>query len=437
MKSSKQKRKHWFIKNLENKDKLESNNSHTITKPTDFAAIRAEFPLLNRDMNGKPIVFLDSAASSQKPQQVLDALDHYYKAQNANVHRGVYKLSQEATDAYEAGRKAAQRFINAEHEHEVILVRGTTEGINLVASSYGRKFFKEGDEILISAMEHHSNIVPWQMVAEQTGAVLKVIPVNDQGELIMEEFDQLLSEKTKMVAVVHISNSLGTINPVKEIIDKAHTLDIPVLIDGAQAVPHMKIDVQELDADFYVFSAHKIFGPTGIGILYGKEDLLNSMPPYQGGGEMIDRVTFEKTTYNHLPHKFEAGTPDISGAVGLGAAIEYIEQIGHEVIGAYEQELLNYAMERLEKIDGIRFIGQAEQKASVISFLIDGTHPYDVGTILDKMGVAVRTGHHCTQPLMDRFGIPGTVRASFAFYNNKADIDRLVEAVEKAAKMLR
>ncbi|MEM6378717.1 MAG: cysteine desulfurase, partial [Bacteroidota bacterium] len=342
-----------------------------------------------------------------------------------------------ATDAYEAGRRAAQRFINAEHEHEVILVRGTTEGINLVASSYGRKFFKEGDEILISAMEHHSNIVPWQMVAEQTGAVLKVIPVNDQGELIMEEFDKLLSSKTKMVAVVHVSNSLGTINPVKAIIDKAHALDVPVLIDGAQAIPHMKIDVQELDADFYVFSAHKIFGPTGIGILYGKEDLLNAMPPYQGGGEMIDRVTFEKTTYNHLPHKFEAGTPDISGAVGLGAAIEYIEKVGHEAIGAYEQELLEYAMERLEKIDGIRFIGQAEHKASVISFLIDGTHPYDVGTILDKMGVAVRTGHHCTQPLMDRFGIPGTVRASFAFYNNKADIDRLVEAVEKAAKMLR
>lgn len=422
---------------MENNDQLKLNNSNTITELTDFAAIRAEFPLLNQDMNGKPIVFLDSAASSQKPQQVLDALDHYYKHLNANVHRGVYKLSQEATDAYEAGRKAAQRFINAEHEHEVILVRGTTEGINLVASSYGRKFFQAGDEILISAMEHHSNIVPWQMVAEQTGAILKVIPVNDRGELIMEEFDQLLSEKTKMVAVVHVSNSLGTINPVKEIIDKAHALNVPVLIDGAQAIPHMEIDVQALDADFYVFSAHKIFGPTGIGILYGKEDLLNAMPPYQGGGEMIDRVTFEKTTYNHLPHKFEAGTPDISGAVGLGAAIEYIEKIGHDAIGAYEQELLDYAMERLEKIDGIRFIGQAAQKASVISFLIDGTHPYDVGTILDKMGVAVRTGHHCTQPLMDRFEIPGTIRASFAFYNNKADIDRLVEAVEKAAQMLR
>ncbi|GAB5550876.1 MAG: cysteine desulfurase [Saprospiraceae bacterium] len=425
------------MKNLENNDQVESNDTNTFTQAIDFEAIRAEFPLLNKDMNGKPIVFLDSAASSQKPQQVIDALAHYYQHQNANVHRGVYKLSQEATDAYEAGRKAAQRFINAEHEHEVILVRGTTEGINLVASSYGRKFFQEGDEILISAMEHHSNIVPWQMVAEQTGAILKVIPVNDLGELIMEEFDQLLSERTKMVAVVHVSNSLGTINPVKEIIDKAHALNVPVLIDGAQAIPHMKIDVQALDADFYVFSAHKIFGPTGIGILYGKEDLLNAMPPYQGGGEMIDRVTFEKTTYNHLPHKFEAGTPDISGAVALGAAIEYIENIGHDLIGAWEQELLDYAMERLEKIEGIRFIGQAEKKASVISFLIDGTHPYDVGTILDKMGVAVRTGHHCTQPLMDRFEIPGTVRASFAFYNNKADIDRLVEAVEKAAQMLR
>jgi cysteine desulfurase/selenocysteine lyase len=388
-------------------------------------------------MNGQPLVFLDSAASSQKPQIVLDALEQYYTTQNANVHRGVYQLSQRATDAYEAGRRAVQRFINAEHEHEIILVRGTTEAINLVASSYGRKFLEEGDEILISAMEHHSNIVPWQMIAEQTGAQLKVIPVNDQGELMMEEFDRLLTEKTRIVAVVHVSNSLGTINPVEEIIDKAHALNVPVLVDGAQAIPHMKIDVQALDADFYVFSAHKLFGPTGIGILYGKEELLNAMPPYQGGGEMIDRVTFEKTTYNHLPHKFEAGTPDISGAVGLGAAIEYVEKIGHEAIAQYEQELLEYATEQLKAIEGIRIIGEAENKASVISFLLEGIHPYDVGTILDKLGIAVRTGHHCTQPLMDRYGIPGTIRASFSFYNNKEDIDQLVAGVKRAAKMLR
>jgi cysteine desulfurase/selenocysteine lyase len=388
-------------------------------------------------MNGQPLVFLDSAASSQKPQIVLDALEQYYTTQNANVHRGVYQLSQRATDAYEAGRRAVQRFINAEHEHEIILVRGTTEAINLVASSYGRKFLEEGDEILISAMEHHSNIVPWQMIAEQTGAQLKVIPVNDQGELMMEEFDRLLTEKTRIVAVVHVSNSLGTINPVEEIIDKAHALNVPVLVDGAQAIPHMKIDVQALDTDFYVFSAHKLFGPTGIGILYGKEELLNAMPPYQGGGEMIDRVTFEKTTYNHLPHKFEAGTPNISGAVGLGAAIEYVEKIGHEAIAQYEQELLEYATEQLKAIEGIRIIGEAEKKASVISFLLEGTHPYDVGTILDKLGIAVRTGHHCTQPLMDRYGIPGTIRASFSFYNNKEDIDQLVAGVKRAAKMLR
>lgn len=416
--------------------KLNIHTPDTVAK-VDFAAIRSDFPLLQSSMNGQPLVFLDSAASSQKPQIVLDALEQYYTTQNANVHRGVYQLSQRATDAYEAGRRAVQRFINAEHEHEIILVRGTTEAINLVASSYGRKFLEEGDEILISAMEHHSNIVPWQMIAEQTGAQLKVIPVNDQGELMMEEFDRLLTEKTRIVAVVHVSNSLGTINPVEEIIDKAHALNVPVLVDGAQAIPHMKIDVQALDADFYVFSAHKLFGPTGIGILYGKEELLNAMPPYQGGGEMIDRVTFEKTTYNHLPHKFEAGTPDISGAVGLGAAIEYVEKIGHEAIAQYEQELLEYATEQLKAIEGIRIIGEAENKASVISFLLEGTHPYDVGTILDKLGIAVRTGHHCTQPLMDRYGIPGTIRTSFSFYNNKEDIDQLVAGVKRAAKMLR
>jgi len=415
-----------------------ANNPNTATAAkVDFAAVRADFPLLKRRMNGQPLAFLDSAASSQKPQTVLDALNHYYEAQNANVHRGVYQLSQEATDAYEGGRRAAQRFINAQHEHEIILVRGTTEGINLVANSYGREFLKPGDEILVSAMEHHSNIVPWQMIAQQTGANLKVIPINDRGEIIMEAYENLLSEKTRIVAVVHVSNSLGTINPIKAIIDKAHAIDVPVLVDGAQAIPHMAIDVQELDADFYVFSGHKLFGPTGIGILYGKEALLNAMPPYQGGGEMIDRVSFERTTYNHLPHKFEAGTPDISGAIGLGAAIEYVEQIGHSAIGAYEQELLEYATQQLKTIEGLRIIGEAEHKASVISFLIDGTHPYDVGTILDKLGVAVRTGHHCTQPLMDRYQIPGTIRASFAFYNNTEDIDRLVAGVQRAARMLR
>ena len=409
------------------------NKNNTII---DFEKIRADFPLLKRDMNGKPIVFLDSGASSQKPQYVIDAMNDYYTNQHANVHRGVYQLSQEATDAFEKGRHLAQQFINAPSEKEVLFVRGTTEGINLVASSYGRKFLKEGDEVLISAMEHHSNIVPWQLACELAGAHLKVIPINDAGELLMEEFDQLLNERTKIVAVNHISNSLGTINPVEEIIKKAHAIGVPVLVDGAQAAPHMKIDVQALDADFYTFSGHKVFGPTGIGILYGKEKWLNAMPPYHGGGEMIETCTFEKTTYNELPHKFEAGTPDIAGVIGLGAAIEYVEKIGHEAISKHEHELLTYATAELKKIEGIRLIGTAKNKASVISFLLDGTHPYDVGTILDKLGIAVRTGHHCTQPLMNRFAIPGTIRASFAFYNNKEDIDKLVEGVKRAKQML-
>ena len=402
----------------------------------DFDKVRADFPLLRRNIKGKPLVFLDSAASSQKPESVIRALDQYYEQTNANVHRGVYQLSQEATDAFELSRKKVQAFINARHEHEVIFVRGTTEGINLVAASFGKKFFREGDEILISAMEHHSNIVPWQLIAEQTGAVLKVIPVSDRGELDMEAFDSLLNERTKIVAVTHVSNTLGTINPVKTIISKAHEKGVPVLIDGAQAIPHMEIDVQELDADFYTVSGHKVFGPTGIGILYGKEKWLEAMPPYHGGGEMIKTVTFTKTTYAELPHKFEAGTPDISGVVGLGAAIDYVNSIGRAAISAYEHELLVYGTQRLQEIPGIRIIGTADEKASVISFLLEGTHPFDVGTILDQMGVAVRTGHHCTQPLMDLFEIPGTVRASFAMYNNTADIDSLVAAVEKAATML-
>lgn len=409
----------------------------TTTRPFDAAAIRQEFPILQQKMNGKPLVFLDSAASSQKPRAVIEALDHYYEHLNANVHRGVYQLSQEATNAHEHGREVARRFINAASTKEVLFTRGTTEGINLVAQCYGRKYLTEGDEILISGMEHHSNIVPWQMIAEQTGAILKVIPVTEKGELDMEAFHQLLNKRTKIVAVVHVSNTLGTINPVKDIIDAAHALNVPVLIDGAQATPHMQADVQALDADFYVFSGHKVFGPTGIGILYGKEAWLEAMPPYHGGGEMIKTVTFEKTTYNELPFKYEAGTPDISGSVALGVAMEYIETIGYKAIQQHEQDLLDYAMTQLREIDGIRFIGEAEHKASVISFLIDGTHPYDVGTLLDKLGIAVRTGHHCTQPLMDQFGIPGTVRASFAVYNNREDVDRLVAGVKRAAHMLR
>ena len=388
-------------------------------------------------MNGKPIAFLDSAASSQKPSSVLEAMDTYYREKHANVHRGVYQLSQEATTAYENARELVRGFLNAPSTKEVIFVRGCTEGINLVAATFGRRFLDAESEVLISAMEHHSNIVPWQLACEASGAKLKVIPVNDKGELIMEEFERLLTNKVKIVALTHVSNTLGTINPVKEVIEKAHARDIPVLLDGAQAIPHMPVDVQELDVDFYTFSGHKMFGPTGIGVLYGKEAWLNALPPYQGGGEMIETVTFEKTTYNELPHKFEAGTPDIAGTIGLGAAIEYIQSVGYETIHAHEAELLDYATQKLQRIEGIRFIGTAKEKASVISFLIEGMHPYDVGTILDKLGIAVRTGHHCTQPLMDQFGIPGTVRASLAFYNNKNDIDRLVEGVKRAVAMLR
>ena len=402
----------------------------------DLKKIRADFPLLTREMNNKPIIFLDSAASSQKPTAVIERMNYYYENQHANVHRGVYQLSQEATDVFEAARRATQSFINAGSDREIIFTRGTTESINLVASSFGRKYLKEGDEVLISAMEHHSNIVPWQLICEQTGAQLKVVPVNERGELIMEEFDQLLSERTRIVAIVHISNALGTINPVKAIIEKAHARNIPVLIDGAQAVPHLKIDVQELDVDFYVFSAHKMLGPTGMGVLYGKEALLDAMPPYHGGGEMIKTVSFEKTTYNELPFKFEAGTPDIAGAVGLHAAIDYMNNIGHEAIQAHEADLLAYGTEKLQQIEGLRIIGTAEKKASVLSFVVEGTHPYDIGSILDKLGIAVRTGHHCTQPLMDRYGLSGTVRASFALYNTREEIDKLAAAIQRALKML-
>ncbi len=402
----------------------------------NISEIRKDFPLLGREVNGKPLVYLDNGATAQKPKQVIDAISTYYELENANVHRGVHFLSQLATDKFEAARETVRAFINAPHLHEVIFTRGTTEAINLVAHSFCKAFLKAGDEILISAMEHHSNIVPWQMACEDHGATLKVIPYNNKGELIQEEFEKLLTEKVKLVSVVHISNALGTINPVKEMIQKAHAKGIPVMVDGAQAAPHLAIDVQLLDADFYCFSGHKVFAPTGIGVLYGKEKWLNAMPPYHGGGEMIKTVTFEKTTYNELPHKFEAGTPDIAGVIGLGTALNYINNLGISEIGAWEHELLIYATEKLEQIPGLKIVGTASEKASVISFTVDGIHPYDIGVLVDKMGIAIRTGHHCAQPIMDHFGIPGTARASFAFYNTFDDIDRLVAAVSKAVTML-
>ena len=398
--------------------------------------IRSQFPILNQEINGKPLVYLDNGASSQKPTRVIESLKYYYENDHANVHRGVHTLSQRATDAFEAVRKQVQQLINAQHEHEIIYTRGTTEAINLVASSFGKVFIEEGDEVLISTMEHHSNIVPWQMMCEEWGAKLKVIPINDRGEIILDEFDLLLSSKTAMVAVNHVSNALGSINPVFEIISKAHKVGAAVLIDGAQSVPHMKVDVQNLDADFYCFSAHKMYGPTGIGILYGKERWLNDMPPYHGGGEMIDKVTFDETTYNSLPFKFEAGTPNIADTIALGEAINFMNEVGIENIGNWEKALVDYATEELLKIDGLRIVGTAETKASVISFLVGDIHPFDMGTILDQLGIAVRTGHHCTMPLMNWYGIQGTVRASFAVYNTKEEVDVLVEGVKRAAKML-
>jgi cysteine desulfurase/selenocysteine lyase len=416
-----------------------SANKISGTSPAvfDVERIRKDFPLLERKVNGKQLVYFDNGATSQKPLAVIEAIDHYYRQQNSNIHRGVHTLSQEATQAFEDAREAVRAHINAAHSREVIITRGTTESINLVADCFGRKFVNEGDEIIITAMEHHSNIVPWQMMCEARKAKLRVIPFNDAGELMMEEYDKLLNKRTKLVAAVHVSNSLGTINPVKDIIEKAHKLNVPVLLDGAQAVPHMQVDVQELDVDFYCFSAHKMFGPTGIGILYGKEKWLNEMPPYQGGGEMIKTVTLEKTTYNELPFKFEAGTPHIEGGIALKAAIDYINSIGLFNIAKYEEELLEYATKALSNIEGLRIVGTAQHKASVISFIIEGVHPYDLGTILDKLGIAVRTGHHCTQPIMDRFCIPGTARASFAFYNTKQEVDVLVEGVKKAIQMLK
>jgi cysteine desulfurase/selenocysteine lyase len=386
-------------------------------------------------VNGQPLVYLDNAATSQTPQQVIDVIVEYYQGYNANIHRGVHTLSQEATDAYEAARQKIQKHFNIAKAHEVIFTSGTTDAINLVANGF-TSFLKKGDEVLVSAMEHHSNIVPWQMLCERTGTTLKVIPMNLNGELIMEEYHKLLSEKTKLVFCNHVSNALGTINPIKEIIDAAHQAGAAVLIDGAQAAPHIKADLQALDVDFYTVSAHKMCGPTGVGILYGKEEWLNKLPPYQGGGEMIAEVTFEKTTYADLPHKFEAGTPNICGGIAFGAALDYMNHIGFDAIAQYENELLQYATEQLLTIDGLKIYGTAANKTSVISFNIKGIHPYDIGTIVDKLGIAVRTGHHCAQPIMDFYKIPGTVRASFSFYNTKEEVDRLVEGVKRAKNML-
>ena len=409
---------------------------------TDFekilavAGCRHHFPLLRQRVNGKPLVYLDNAATSQKPQVVIDAILKFYQEENSNIHRGVHALSERATQLYESARDRAREFINAAESKEIVYVRGTTEGINLVAYSYGRPNVGAGDEVVISALEHHSNIVPWQILCSEKGARLRVIPVNDAGELLLDEYERLLNRRTKIVALTHVSNALGTINPVREMIATAHSHGIPVLIDGAQAVPHMKVDVQDLDCDFYAFSAHKMFGPTGVGILYGKSRMLEAIPPYQGGGDMIKSVTYEKTTYNDLPHKFEAGTPNIAGSIGLGAAIEYIMKLDMDAVAAVEHELLEYATSALLSIPKVRIIGTARHKAAVISFTIDGIHPHDIGTILDQEGIAIRTGHHCAQPLMQRFGLPATARASFAFYNTKEEVDSLVRGIHKVIEVL-
>jgi len=409
---------------------------HEVIAEFDVASVRKQFPTLNQTVYDKPLIYLDNGATSQKPQMVIDAIARYYTKENSNIHRGVHFLSQHATTLYEDARTTIQKYINAPSSDEVLFTSGTTGGINLVAFSFG-DLLAEGDEIIISAMEHHSNIVPWQMLCERKKCVLKVIPININGELIMSEFDKLLSNKTKLVSVTHISNALGTINPVREIISKAHAIGAKVLIDGAQSIQHIKIDVQELDCDFFTFSGHKVFGPTGVGILYGKRAILDQMPPYQGGGDMIAKVTFEKTTYNELPHKFEAGTPNISGGIALGTAFEFLNQLDLDAVEVYETDLLTYAQTELLKIEGVRIIGTAERKTSVVSFVIDGLHPFDVGTLLDKQGIAVRTGHHCTQPVMDFFKIPGTIRASFAFYNTKEEVDILVNGLKRSISMLR
>jgi cysteine desulfurase/selenocysteine lyase len=402
----------------------------------DIQKIRQDFPVLDQEVNGRPLVYFDNAATNQKPLPVIHALTRYYEGYNANIHRGIHHLAEQATAAFEASRRAIQAFLNAKHWQEIIFTYGTTDGINLVAQTYGRRFLKEGDEIIISTMEHHSNIVPWQMLCEEKGCVLKVIPVDDNGELLIDEYEKLLSEKTKFVSCVHVSNSLGTINPVKTIIDKAHAVGAVVLIDGAQASSHLELDVQALDADFYVLSAHKLYGPTGMGVLYGKKEILDAMPPYRGGGEMIKEVTFAKTTYNDLPYKFEAGTPNIADVIAVKTALEYMAGLGKENIAAHENDLLQYATEQLSELNGLRIIGQAKHKIGVISFVLDGIHHQDTGVILDQQGIAVRTGHHCTQPLMQRFGIAGTTRASFAVYNTREEVDRLVQGLHRVQKMM-
>ena len=401
----------------------------------DVARIREDFPILKQRINDKPLVYLDNAATGQKPQAVIDALVNYYTCENSNVHRGVHTLSQRATDAYEGARSKVRQFLNAADDREIIFVRGTTEAINLVAQTYGRENIGPGDEIIISAMEHHSNIVPWQILGQETGAILKVVPINDDGELLLDEYEKLLSPRTKLVSIVHQSNALGTINPVEQIVELAHRRGVPVLLDGAQSVAHVPVDVSRVDCDFYVFSGHKLYGPTGIGVLYGKAELLEAMPPYQGGGEMIRSVTFEKTLYNTIPNKFEAGTQNIAGSVGLGAAIDYVANLGMDNIAAYEQELLTYGTRRLSEIGPLRLIGTARHKGSVLSFVMENAHPHDVGTILDAEGIAVRTGHHCAQPLMDRFEVSATVRASLAFYNTKEEIDALVKGIDRVIEV--
>ena len=401
----------------------------------DSSAIREDFSILKQLVHGKPLVYLDNAATSQKPQAVIDAMTRYYSSDNSNIHRGVHHLSERATQQYEEARVKAQRFINAADSKEIIFVRGTTEAINLVAGSYGRANVAAGDEVLITAMEHHSNIVPWQILCQEKGARLRVAPINDDGELMLEEFEKLITERTKFVSVAHVSNALGTINPVRAVVEIAHRRNVPVMIDGAQAAPHTRIDVQELDCDFYAFSGHKVYGPTGIGVLYGKAQLLDAMPPYQGGGDMIAAVTFDKTTYNTLPYKFEAGTPNIAATIGLGAAIDYVNQIGLERIAEFEHELLAYGTDLLSRIPGLRLIGTAKEKASVLSFVLEGVHPHDVGTILDREGIAIRTGHHCAMPLMERFGIPATARASLAFYNTREELDVLVAGIHKVREV--
>ncbi len=405
-------------------------------KSFDIFSIRADFPILSSEVNGKPLVYLDNGATSQKPIQVIDAVSTYYKTFNANIHRGVHELSQRATSAYEQAREQVAKLINARESAEIVFTRGATESINLVVQTWGRNYLKTGDEIVVTAMEHHANIVPWQMVCEETGAVLRVIPINDDGTIILEEARKLIGARTRMLSVMQVSNALGTINPVEELLEMARSVGAMTLIDGAQAVPHFKVDVRKLDCDFYVFSSHKILGPSGVGILYGKRSLLEQIPPFQGGGDMIKTVRFSGTEYADVPLKFEAGTPNIEGAIGLSAAIAYWEALDHDALAEHEQNLLNEATQKLQAINGLRIIGTASHKVPVVSFLIDNLHPYDVGFILDKQGIAVRTGHHCAQPLMERFGIPGTIRASFAFYNTLEEIDRLVQGIERAKKML-